>query len=103
MQLYFCSGQGINFKFNTAKAHTNANANSFLPMDIRFLRDETVAAYLPLRTTGITRISDTKTTDHVTQPTMKPAKEVKCPKCDKFCAPGAGLASHQRHNHPNIY
>ena len=95
---------GPNFKFNTAKAHTNAYANSFLQKYIRLLRDGTVAAYLPSRTTGIKWIRDTKTTMNVTQPTMKPAKEqVKCPKCDKFSAPGAGLASHQRHKHPNIY
>ena len=58
----------------------------------------------PVAKTRIKRIRGTKTAEHITQPTMKPAKEqVKCPKCDKFCASGAGLASHQRHKHPNIY
>ena len=92
---------GSNFKFNTAKAHTNTYANSFLQKYIRFLRDGSVAAYLPSRTTGIKRIRDTETTEQITQPTTKPAKEkFKCPKCDKFCAPGTGLAWHQN---PNIY
>ena len=94
---------GSNFKFNTAKAHTNTYANSFLQKYIRFLRDGSVAVYIPSRTTGIKRIRDTKTTEHITQPTTKPAKEqVKCPKCDKLCAPGAGLFSHQRDKHPYI-
>ena len=67
------------------------------------LRDGTAAACLPSQTTGAKRIRDTETIEHIIPPSMKPSKEqVKCPKCDKLCAPGARLASHQRLKHPNI-
>ena len=78
---------GSNFKFNAAKARTNVYANNFLQKYIRVLRDETAAAYRSSRTTGVKRLRDTETTEHITPPSMKPAKEqVKSPKCDKLCA-----------------